>query len=114
MNIGHIIKAAWVILALSCVSYVGFGFGAAKKAEAATTEQVTALMSAFSTVKMRVINTRRVMFWEAQANQTARCWMFSVPANVSTPPKGQGFYAHQWTMTTTSAIVTEEQCYAQP
>jgi hypothetical protein len=114
MNIGHIIKAAWVILALSCVSYVGFGFGAARNAEAATLEQINALETAFSGMKLRVITTRDIRFWDAQANQIAHCWKFSVPAKVATPPKGQGFYAHQWDMQTTSAEVTEEQCYAQP
>ena len=83
------------------------------KAEAATLEQITALMSAFSGMKLRS-SERRIVFWDAKANQVAHCWKFTVPSNVATPPKGQGFYAHQWGMQETSAIVTEEQCYAQP
>ena len=107
----NLVRIAWAIIALACMSYVGFGFVAAKRAEAATLEEVTALMTAFAEMKFRVITTRKIVFWDAQANQTAHCWVFT--ASVPTPPKGQGFYAHQWKMSTVSTTDTEDQCYAQ-
>ena len=97
-------------VALLCISYSTF----CSTARAATPEDITSLMSAFSTMKFRVISTRKIIFWDAQANLTAYCYKFFVPDSVVTPPKGQGFYANQWSMYRTSSIVTEEQCYAQP
>ena len=98
-------------VALLCISYVST---CSTPVKAATPDDVVSLMTAFSTMKMRVINTRKIIFWDAQANNTAYCYKFYVPSNVATPPTGQGFYAGQWTMYRTSAILTEEQCYAQP
>lgn len=106
----NITKLTVGIVAMTCISYIG----CTKEAKAATLEEVTSLMSAFGTMKIRVINTRKIVFWDAQANTTAHCWKFFVPNNVTTPTTGQGFYAHQWTMSATSAVLTEEQCYAQP
>lgn len=108
------IRLLWLIVAMLLMSYVSVGYLLGKRAEAATQEQVTALMTAFSTTKIRVLTTRRIAFWDARSNQTAHCWIFFVPNNIATPSKGQGFYAHQWVMSETSATVTEEQCYAQP
>ena len=99
-------------VALACISYVTLCSAPAKAAT--SPEQVVDLMSAFSTMKVRVKTTRIIFFWDAQANTTAQCYKFYVPTSVPTPPTGQGFYSTQWTMMRTSAIVTEEQCYAQP
>ena len=83
-------------------------------AKAATQDDVVNLWATFSLMKMRIISTRKIIFWDAKANQTAQCYMFYVPSNVATPPTGQGFYAEQWALYRTSSNVTEAQCYAQP
>lgn len=81
---------------------------------AASLEDIQNLMSAFGSMKMRIINSRKIAFWDAKANETAHCWLFYVEKTIPPPATGQGFYADQWTMSSTSAIVREDQCYAQP
>lgn len=97
-------------LAMACISYVGVP----SRAEAATAEDMRLLMAAFNQMKFRVVNARHLAFWDALNTQTATCWIMTPPSNLATPPKGSGWYTSQWSLRTTTAIVSEEQCYAAP
>jgi hypothetical protein len=114
MNVGHIIKAAWVILALSCVSYVGFGFGAAKRAEAATLADILILQKLpYAQWHWRIRDERTMYLWIAEAGQVAHC--FKIYAPVSRQVLNQQGYSFEQTMVTEylAANIAEDKCYAQ-
>jgi hypothetical protein len=123
MNIGHIIKAAWVIIALACVSYVGFGFGAARNAEAAdvvslplpttTLADITEIVKLFPNARFIVRDTRTIIVWTATSNTIAKCFIGRATRTLSQLGQTKiGFKFEQWTLIEWKTEITQEQCYA--
>lgn len=123
MNLGRVIKALRVIVALSCVSYVGIGFGAAKSAEAAnvvnlplpstTLTDIAAVVKLFPNARFIVRDTRTIIVWTATSNTVAKCFIGRATRTLSQLGQTKtGFKLEQWTLIEWATEITQEQCYA--
>ena len=112
--IGHIIKAAWVILALACVSYVGIGFGAAKKAEATTLDDIAEVRNLFYQSHVKVVymtaTTFKIGIWQAQSGSIANCFKLA-PSQSLAVLNQQGHAFEQINVIVLPSGLTEKQCY---
>jgi hypothetical protein len=115
-----LVRIAWAVVALACVSYVGLGFIAAKRSEAAevtmsptTLADIAEVVKLFPNGRMIVRDTRTIIVWNATTNTVAQCFVARATKTLSKLGQTKtGYKWEQWSIGVLAGEWTQEQCYA--